>query len=381
MKALVMKRGETGAYITDIPKPQLNQADQVLVRVIEAGLDGTDYNMIKHNLQDITDDKNEIVMGHEMVGVVEETGGSVTSVVPGDTVVLTVRRGCGICQPCLHNQSDMCMTGLFTERGIHKKDGYFTEFVVDQEQYVIKVPDGLFGLAVFTEPLSIAEKGIAQLRTIQSRFPWSCEHEEHDYLSPDWGGCKSALVLGAGPLGILATSLLRLAGVRTFVADIVGKDSPKAHLVKHMEADYIDVNNRNPKEIVELCCGSSGRLDIVFEASGAAATAIELVNYMSRSSIYVMTGIPREEIIVSVDAAQLVRQMVRQNQVVVGSVNSNRTHFETALKDIPVINSRFHGMLEEMITHRYKLADGNRIFKGNEPGHIKSVIEIGARPG
>jgi threonine dehydrogenase-like Zn-dependent dehydrogenase len=91
-----------------------------------------------------------------MVGVVEEVGSEVMSVTPGDTVVMTVRRGCGICPPCLHNQSDMCMTGLYTERGIHKRDGYFTEFVVDQEQYAVKVPPDLAKLAVFTEPLSIA---------------------------------------------------------------------------------------------------------------------------------------------------------------------------------------------------------------------------------
>ncbi|MFC1981619.1 alcohol dehydrogenase catalytic domain-containing protein, partial [Chloroflexota bacterium] len=308
--------------------------------------------------------------------VVEEVGRNVTSVAPGDTVVMTVRRGCGICQPCLHNQSDMCMTGLYTERGIHRRDGFFTEFVVDQEQYIVKVPADLAKLAVFTEPLSIAEKGISQLRTIQSRFPWTCEHPEHGFLSPDWGGCKIAMVLGAGPLGILAAALLRLAEVYTFVADIVSKDSPKVHLVEHMGANYIDSRGKTPKEIVNSCCGSSGRLDIIFEASGAAVTAIELINYMSRSSIYVMTGIPREELVMQVDAAQLVRQIVRNNQVVVGSVNSNRSHFEMALKDIPTINSGFGGLLEEMITHRFKLQDHGRVFATADEKHIKTVIEV-----
>jgi threonine dehydrogenase-like Zn-dependent dehydrogenase len=97
---------------------------------------------------------------------------------------------------------------------------------------------------------------------------------------------------------------------------------------------------------------------------------------MSRSSIYVMTGIPREELVIQVDAAQLVRQIVRNNQVVVGSVNSNRSHFEMALKDIPAINSRFGGMLEEMITHRFKLEDYERIFAPTDQKHIKTVIEV-----
>jgi Zn-dependent alcohol dehydrogenase len=97
---------------------------------------------------------------------------------------------------------------------------------------------------------------------------------------------------------------------------------------------------------------------------------------MSRSSIYVMTGIPQEGLAMQVDAAQIVRQIVRYNQVVVGSVNSNRSHFEMALKDIPAINSRFGGMLEEMITHRFKLQDYENIFGPTDQKHIKTVIEV-----
>jgi threonine dehydrogenase-like Zn-dependent dehydrogenase len=376
MLAIGMIRGKSGVHSFELPKPEISKPDEVLVQVKEAGVDGTDFNMVRYDLQDITEGHNEIIMGHEMVGVVEAVGSKVKSVTPGDTVVLTVRRGCGICQPCLHNQSDMCMTGLYTERGIHKRDGFFTEFVIDQEQYIVKVPADIEKLAVFTEPLSIAEKGIAQLRLIQSRFPWTCEHPEHQFLSPEWGGCKIALVIGAGPLGILATALLRLAEVFTFVADIVPGDSLKAQLVKRMGANYIDARGKTPKEMVEFCCGPSGKLDIVFEASGAAATAIELINYMSRSSIYVMTGIPREELLIQLDAAQLVRQMVRNNQVVVGSVNSNRSHFEMALKDIHAINSQFGGMLEKMITHHFKLQDYESIFAPPDHTHIKTVIEV-----
>ena len=376
MLGIGMVRGKLGVHAFDLPKPEISQTDEVLIRVQEVGVDGTDFNMVKHNLQDIAEGHDEIIMGHEMVGVVEAVGTEVKSVAPGDTVVMTVRRGCGICQPCLHNQSDMCMTGLYTERGIHKRDGFFTEFVVDEEQYVVKVPADLVKLAVFTEPLSIAEKGIEQIRVIQSRLPWACEHPDHTFSSPDWGRCKTALVVGAGPLGILATSLLRLAEVYTYVADIVPEHSPKVHLIKHMGANYIDARNKIPKEIVDLCCTPTGNLDIIFEASGAASTAIELINYMSRSSIYIMTGIPREELVLQVDAAQLVRQIVRYNQVVVGSVNSNHSHFEMALKDIPAINSRFGGMLEEMITHRFKLEDYQKIFTLSDPKQIKTVVEV-----
>ncbi|MEE8194513.1 MAG: alcohol dehydrogenase catalytic domain-containing protein [Dehalococcoidales bacterium] len=375
MIAVGMLRGKPGVHVLEVPRPEIKQPDEVLLRVKEVGVDGTDLNMLGHNLQDIAPGRNEIVIGHEMVGVVEAVGSGVESLATGDVVVMTVRRGCGICPPCLHNQSDMCMTGLYTERGIHKRDGFLTEFVVDREQYVVKVPAGLARLAIFTEPLSIVEKGIEQIRIIQSRLPWACPHPGHTFLSENWGDCKVALVVGAGPLGLLATALLRLSQVSTCVADIVPEDSLKAHLVRHMGVSYIDSSEKTPKELVELCC-TAGNLDIIFEAAGAAATAVELINYMSRSSIYVMTGIPRRELFMQLDAAQLVRQIVRSNQVVVGSVNSNRSHFEMALKDMPDIEARFKGMLAEMITHRFRLSDYQQAFAVADERHIKTVIEV-----
>lgn len=377
MLAIGMIRGQPGVHAFELPMPEIKRPDDVLIKVKEVSPDGTDFNILRYNLQDIADGQNEIALGHEMVGIVEEVGSGVKSLVPGDAVTMTVRRGCGQCQPCLHNQSDMCMTGLFTERGIHKLDGFLTQFVVDQEQYIVKVPPHLVKLAVLTEPLSIVEKGIEQIRTIQSRFPWTCVHPEHSFFSENWGGCKSALVVGAGPLGLLATALLRLAGVNTFTSNLVSEDSPKAHLVKQMGANYINNSNVEPKELVERYC-AAGNLDIIFEASGAADTALELINCMRRSSIYVMTGIPRGDLIMQVDAAQLVRQLVRQNQVLVGSVNSNRSHFEMALRDMGEVDSRFNGVLQAMLTHRYRLEEYEKVFEPRGPEHVKTVIEVEA---
>lgn len=375
MLAVGVVRGKEGVHEFELPKPEIGQPDEVLVRVKQVGLDGTDFGIARYNLQDIAEGRDEMAMGHEMVGVVEAVGSVVESLAPGDAVTMTVRRGCGICHPCLHNQSDMCMTGLYKERGIHKLDGYLTEYAVDQEQYIVKVPPETRELAVFTEPVSIAEKGIEQIRIIQSRLPWTCPHPDHTFASDDWGVCLNALVVGAGPLGLLATALLRLYEVNTFVADILPEDSRKAHLVKHMGADYIDSRNKTARELVDSC-ELSGNLNIVFEASGAADTALELLNHLSRSSIYVMTGIPREGSLMQIDAAQIVRQMVRNNQVLVGSVNSNRSHFEMALRDIGKIDFGFGGMLSEMVTHRFGLRDFRQAFGGQDAEHIKTVIEV-----
>ena len=376
MYAVGILRGKPGVHAIDVPMPVIREPDDVLVRMREVGVDGTDFNQVRYNLQDIAEGRDQIVLGHEGVGVVEAVGSRVKAVAPGDTVVVTVRRGCGECEPCLHNQSDMCMTGNYTERGLHRLDGLLTRFVVDKEQYIIRVTPELRKLAVFAEPLSIAEKGTDQIRTIQSRLPWFCPHPDHSFLHPQWGGCKVALVVGAGPLGLLATALIRLAGAYTYVADILPEDHPKVTLVTRMGAEYIDSRSKTPEEIVHFCCTPTGELNIIFEASGAADTATMLIPHMSRGSIYMMTGIPRGDTRIEIDAAQMVRQFVRYNQVIVGSVNSNRRHFEMALRDIGLLETRFPGMLSTMITHRYSLEDYTRAFVPGEPGQIKTVIEV-----
>jgi len=376
MLAMGMLRGKAGVHAFEIKKPEIEQEDEVMVRVKEVGVDGTDFNMVRHQLQDIGEGSDRIVLGHEMVGIVQEVGSSVKSLSPGDIVAVTVRRGCDLCQPCLHNQSDMCMTGLYTERGLHRRDGFLTQYVVDNEQYIAKVPNGLERLAIFTEPLSICEKAVEQIRIIQSRLPWACTHQEHKFDSRQWGGCKTALVVGAGPLGILAAALLRLRGVTTYITDIVPNESLKVHLVEDIGAIYVDASKKKPKDLVELCCSVTGNLDIILEAAGAAATAVELINYMSRSSIYVMTGIPREKIPIKLDAAHMVRQIVRYNQVIVGSVNSNRRHFEMAIRDIPDIGLKFGNVMNEMITHYFSIGDYDKAFGIDDKNHIKTVIEV-----
>ena len=96
-------------------------------------------------------------------------GAAVTRVRPGDYAVFTVRRGCGKCLPCAMNRSDMCQTGDYLERGIWGRDGYQTEYAVDKEQYVVRVPAELEAVGVLCEPLSVAEKAIDE--AVRARNP------------------------------------------------------------------------------------------------------------------------------------------------------------------------------------------------------------------
>ena len=160
MFSVGMKRAEQGVHGFMLPVPKLASPTQVLVRVKEVGLDGTDFTMVSHDKKDIAEGRDEIVIGHEMMGVVEEVGPDVVSLKPGDNVTITVRRGCGLCWPCKQGKSDYCLTGQFKERGLHKLDGFLTKYAVEEEAHIVKLQPGTEKYGILVEPLGITEKAL-----------------------------------------------------------------------------------------------------------------------------------------------------------------------------------------------------------------------------
>ncbi|RJQ56425.1 MAG: hypothetical protein C4521_00395 [Actinobacteria bacterium] len=374
MKAVAYRKGAGKPEILEIDKPRPRTPRDVLFRVVEAGIDATDRNIVSNDLFDPERGDDFMLLGHEAVGVVEEVGPDVTRVSVGDVVVPTVRRGCGQCSNCLHGESDFCSTGLYTEHGIHGLRGYFTEFVVVDEAYLAKVPPELRHLAVLAEPLSICEKALEQVKVIQSRLLWSCSHPDHGYDKPGWGSCKRAMVIGAGPLGFLATALLRLEGMDTRVAEVLPEDHPRVKLVKELGAHYV-----NSSELDEdMRQRELGELDLILDASGAAAPALEMMTELSRNAIFVLTGIPRGSSEFCLDGNMLIRRIVRYNQVIVGSVNSNRRHFEMALADLKRLLEQYGETMNKVITARLPLEElGEAMVE--QPRGIKEVLQIARR--
>src|SRR5512135_910846 len=156
MKAIAITTGTTNLRLVDRPAPSITAADEVKTRVLRVGVCGTDREEASGGRADPPEGGSELVIGHEMIGQVVETGGSVTRVKAGDYCVFTVRRGCGRCPACIMDRADMCSTGDYRERGIKGLDGYETEFVVDREIHAVHVPNELETVGVLTEPLSIA---------------------------------------------------------------------------------------------------------------------------------------------------------------------------------------------------------------------------------
>lgn len=138
MKAVSVFPGTKTFKIVEHEAPRLSQPDQVMLRMLDVGICGTDREIFSFEYGTPPERNDYLVIGHESLAQVEKVGSAVELLKPGDLVVPTVRRPCyhPECRACRSGHQDYCYTGDFTERGIKEAHGYMTEFVVDHERYM-----------------------------------------------------------------------------------------------------------------------------------------------------------------------------------------------------------------------------------------------------
>ena len=307
MKALAIFPEKKDIRIIQVPEPKLDSPDQVLIHPLEVGICGTDRGLARFEFGTPPPGLDYLVAGHETIGEVVEAGKNVEGFRKGDLVVPTVRRPCGEarCLPCRIEESDMCFTGRFTERGIKSAGGYMTELIAEHPAYLTRIPAGLRSVGVLLEPLSIIEK---QLEEIQERLPWKCPPGTRGGKY----GCRSALVLGAGPVGFLAAISLANMGMKTYLASRNDPEDPKIRVLERAGITYFCSRQRSPQEIAERI----GNIDVVLEAAGSSELSFEYLPILGVNGIYIMTGVPGQGNTLSVNGDDIMRRIVVYNQVV-----------------------------------------------------------------
>jgi len=243
MKAIAIIPSTRTVRLVDRPEPSINAPDQVKVRILRVGICGTDREEAGGGRALAPSGQSDLVIGHEMFGQVVAAGQAVTRVQPGDYAVFTVRRGCGKCLPCAINRSDMCRTGDYRERGIWGLDGYQAEYVIDQEQYLVHVPQDLEPIGVLAEPLSVAEKAIDE--AVHLQFARLADAAS----TPDWLQDRRCLVAGLGPIGLLAALALRLRGADAYGLDVVDANTVRPQWLAKIGGQYIDARQVPPDKI------------------------------------------------------------------------------------------------------------------------------------
>src|SRR5262249_32467581 len=173
MKAIAIVPGRPNSvHLAELAKPSLSEIPNgrgVLVKVLRVGVDGTDKEINAAEYGAAPEGYDFLVIGHEGFGQVEAVGPNVPFLRPGDFVVATVRRPGTSLYDAIGLQ-DMTTDNQYFERGINLRHGYLTEYYVEDEEFVVKIPDGLREVGVLLEPMTVAQKGIAQAYEIQRRM-------------------------------------------------------------------------------------------------------------------------------------------------------------------------------------------------------------------
>lgn len=369
MLACLVSKKERRVKVGEWPEPPCGPT-QLLLKIQACGICGTDREIASFQYGEPPQGRDEFVLGHEAAAQVQAVGSAVEDFGEGDWVVPVVRRPCphASCRACRVGRQDFCTTGDFTECGIRGADGFMAELAAVDQAFCIPVPESLGELAVLTEPLTIAEKAIEQVFAVQARLPYECQHQGKA-LERGPGHCHRALVLGAGPVGLLGALALRL---RDFEVVIYSKEAPggkKSELARAMGARYLSAQETAIPEIEKRV----GPLDLIYEAAGATGVAFAMMQALSTNGIFCFTGVPGRRGPLSIEADDLMRQLVLQNQVVFGTVNAGKEAYFQAAQDLLAIAKKFPGLLPKLITQRAPLKRAPSLLT-EAPSGIKNLL-------
>lgn len=359
MQAVAVFPSEKRVDLLDIPKPQLNGANQVLLRLREVGLCGTDREIASFEYGDPPSGADHLVLGHEALAEVIEVGPQVLSLEPGDLVVAMVRRPCPHveCRPCRAGRPDFCVTGDYTERGIKGADGFLTDYVVDDEDYLVKVPRPMADVAVLVEPLTVVAKAVDRTKAIFERLPYE-------------PGPQRGLVLGAGPIGLLGAMVLAADGFETLVYSRDSEESKQAELVRSLGADY-ESSVGNP---IESLAEAWGQFDVVLEAVGFAPLMMAATQMLKPNGVVALTGVPPDGATTELNAGRALRNLVLRNEVVFGTVNAGRRDYLSAIENLEQFMGLFPQSVRELITHRAPLDEVPQLLM--QKRGIKNVVQM-----
>ncbi|MCC2685199.1 MAG: glucose dehydrogenase [Paenibacillaceae bacterium] len=349
--------------VVEVDRPSIASSGQAMVRVLCVGLDGTDKDILKEHYGEPPQGESELTTGHESLGVVEEAGDQ-SGLAPGDLVTALVRRPCRDpeCVNCRNERADFCQTGKYVERGIKGAHGYLAQYYVEESRYLVKVPADLLKVGMLAEPQSIVEKVWDQIQRIQQRMIWEP---------------RNALVLGAGPLGLLAAATCRSLGLNVHVWSNGDDNSPSAELVKQAGGIYQQADSKAPgapASVSEYAKSLACRFDLIWECTGYSPLAFEAMGVLGPNGVLALLGVSPGDKQMQVGADRLNEQIVLENKCILGSVNASRKDFETGLYRLQQIERQFPGWLSRLITKRITLDEVPGI-DFHQIG-IKAVVDV-----
>jgi L-iditol 2-dehydrogenase len=247
MKALVLSRYNQLDF-EDLPSPQAARGE-VLVAVRACGICGSDV----HGMDGSTGRRRPpVVMGHEAAGVIARLGDGAQGWREGDRVTFDSTVSCGVCPPCRSGRINLCdnrrVLGVSCDE--YRCNGAFAEYVAVPQQILYRLPDELtFARAAMVEPVSVAVHAVGRLAIRLN---------------------DTAVVVGAGMIGLLLIQALRAAGCGRIIA--VDLEPGRLELARRLgAAETIRAEGDDPLPALLALTGGRGA-DVAMDAVGLAST-------------------------------------------------------------------------------------------------------------
>jgi threonine dehydrogenase-like Zn-dependent dehydrogenase len=314
------------------------------VRSLAVGVCGTDLEILNGSLGKPPPDRSWLVLGHESLGEVLEAPAS-SGLSRGDWVVGIVRRpDPAPCLNCVSGEWDMCRNGRYTERGIISLDGYCSELFTLEAGFAVRVDTRLGLSAVLTEPCSVVAKAWEQIERLGARSHWRP---------------RRVFITGAGPIGLLAALLGMERGMDVHVFDRIDSGA-KPDLVRDLGATY---------HSADLPAAAAGA-DILIECTGSGALMLKCLEGLAPNGIACLLGLAGGGRPDPVDLGALNRKLVLNNNIVFGSVNANRRHYQLAVEALLKADKKW---LDRLISREVQLDQWASALV-RQPDDVKPVI-------
>jgi threonine dehydrogenase-like Zn-dependent dehydrogenase len=316
------------------------------VEAVAVGVCGTDAEIVKGMYGWAPRGRTRLVLGHESLGRVLDPGPSGV-LQAGDLVVGIVRRPDPVpCPSCAVGEWDMCSNGQYTERGIKEIDGFMSERWRIEPEYAMKIDGSLGLLGVLLEPTTVVTKAWEQVVTVGQRAFWEP---------------RTALVTGAGPIGLLAALVARQHGLDVHVLDRA-ESGPKPRLVRALGATY------HTATVADV----GFQPDVIVECTGAGQVIADSIQTVAPGGVVCLTGVGTGGRTVGLTTADVASKVVLRNNVVVGSVNANKRHWYKAGQ---VLARADRTWLASLVTRRVPPEDFMSALQ-RQPDDIKVVVQF-----
>ena len=334
------------ARLDDLPEPSPEEGE-LLVQTLAVGVCGTDLEISQGEYGWAPPGRERLVLGHESLGrVLDAPAGS--DLAAGDLVVAIVRQPDPVpCPSCAAGEWDMCRNGRYTEHGIKELDGFMRERYRVDPGSAVKLDPALERTGVLLEPTSVVAKAWEHIERIAARAVWSP---------------RVVLVTGAGPIGLLAALLGVQRGLEVHVLDRV-TSGPKPGLVADLGATYH----------TGTLADAVGHADVVVECTGVGELVLDAIDKTGPDGIVCLTGVSSAGRTLTIDPGALNRELVLENELVFGTVNANRRHYQAAAAGLAEADPSW---LERLISRRVPLDRWSDALQ-RRPDDVKAVIDLG----